>query len=292
MNPDPHLPPGVLPWPYARGLFAQARNTFGNAMLRWLARPVFEEVNRYRAAHGLAPVKGEIGSGTHLAQIAQQPEFFEFPRSVPVENFHYTGPWHHPSGREEIPFPWEQLNGRPLIYASMGTLQNRQQFIFETIAAACDGLDAQLVISLGHADQDAAAHARAFAGSPIVVPVAPQLLLLRRAALVITHAGMNTALESLSHGVPMVAIPITNDQPGVASRLAWLGAGEVVPPAKLTVPRLRNALERVLGNPSYRAVAKDCQAKIQAADGLRRAGDLVEQILSGRSEMRTSALTT
>jgi UDP:flavonoid glycosyltransferase YjiC (YdhE family) len=56
-------------------------------------------------------------------------------------------------------------------------------------------------------------------GAPFVVPFAPQLELLRRAAITITHAGLNTALESLAQGVPMVAIPITNDQPGVASRL-------------------------------------------------------------------------
>ncbi|MGA7216366.1 MAG: hypothetical protein WBX20_19355, partial [Terrimicrobiaceae bacterium] len=41
---------------------------------------------------------------------------------------------------------------------------------------------------------------RNFAGSPIVVPFAPQLELLRRAALTITHAGLNTALESLNQG--------------------------------------------------------------------------------------------
>ncbi|MFZ0710133.1 MAG: glycosyltransferase, partial [Terrimicrobiaceae bacterium] len=68
---------------------------------------------------------------------------------------------------------------------------------------------------------------RNFAGSPIVVPFAPQLELLRRAALTITHAGLNTALESLNQGVPMVAIPIPNDQPEVASRLEWLGGAKV-----------------------------------------------------------------
>ena len=247
MNPDPHLPPGVLPWPYAPGWMARARNACGHALLDWLARPIFHEINGHRVAHGLESLTGGIGgTGAQLAQIAQQPAFFEFPRSVPLEKFHYTGPWHHAGSHEEIPFPWEKLDGRPLIYASMGTLQNRQQFIFETIAAACAELDVQLVISLGSRDQDAAAVARGFAGQPVVVAIAPQLALLQRAALAITHAGLNTALESLSAGVPMVAIPITNDQPGVASRLAWLGAAEVVPPAKLTVPRLRAALQQVL----------------------------------------------
>jgi len=215
--------------------------------------------------------------GSSVAQVAQQPAFFEFPRRVPLRDLHYTGPWHHEGSHEEIPFPWEKLDGRPLIYASMGTLQNRQQFIFETIAAACAGLDAQLVISLGSRDQDAAGMAKSFAGNPIVVPIAPQLALLQRATLAITHAGLNTALESLSYGVPMVAIPITNDQPGVAARLAWLGAAEVVQPSKLTAPRLRAAVERVLREPCYGETAQRYRDEIRNADGLRRAGDLVER---------------
>jgi len=277
LHPDPHLPPCVLPWPYGRGPLARARNALGDALLRWLARPLFNEINGHRAQHNLAPLAGGFTDGSPLAQIAQQPAFFEYPRRLPQEKLHYTGPWHHPGSHEEIPFPWEKLDGRPLIYASMGTLQNRQEFIFETIAAACAGLDAQLVISLGSRDQDAAAMAKTFAGNPIVVSIAPQLALLQRATLAITHAGLNTALESLSYGVPMVAIPITNDQPGVAGRLAYIGAAEVVLPTKLTTPRLRAALERVLRLPSYREVAQRSRDQIQRADGLRRAADIVEQ---------------
>ncbi len=277
LNPDPHLPPCVLPWDYTAGVVGRVRNAFGDAILRWLARPVMSVINDHRRQHQLAPLEGTFSLGSCVAQVAQQPAFFEFPRRVPLKDLYYTGPWHHAGSHEEIPFPWEKLDGRPLIYASMGTLQNRQQFIFETIAAACAGLDAQLVISLGSRDQDAAGMAKSFVGNPIVVPIAPQLALLERATLAITHAGLNTALESLSYGVPMVAIPITNDQPGVAARLAWLGAAEVVQPPKLTAPRLRAAVERVLREPRYRETAQRYRDEIKNADGLRRAADLVEQ---------------
>jgi UDP-glucoronosyl and UDP-glucosyl transferase len=57
----------------------------------------------------------------------------------------------------------------------------------------------------------------------IVVRIAPQIELLKRAALCITHAGLNTALEALAQGVPMAAIPIGYDQPGVAARIAYHG---------------------------------------------------------------------
>ena len=55
----------------------------------------------------------------------------------------------------------------------------------------------------------------------------------------------------------MVAIPITNDQPGVASRLEWLGVAEVVSPSRLTVSRLRARARRVLSEPHYRAGRSD-----------------------------------
>lgn len=76
-----------------------------------------------------------------------------------------------------------------------------------------------------------------------------------KATLVITHAGMNTTLAALSSGVPLVAIPITNEQPGIASRIANTGAGEVVPLKRLNVPRLRDVIRLVLAEDSYKRSA-------------------------------------
>jgi MGT family glycosyltransferase len=287
MNCDPDVPPGVLPWPFMPGPVGRLRNALGNALLQWLERPVAHEIGRHRERHGLPRLPAEVCASSGLAQIAQQPAFFDFPRSALPDCFHYTGPWHDEQSGDEIAFPWERLDGRPLIYASMGTLQNRLELIFKTIAGACAGLDAQLVISLGSRDQDAGAMAEKFAGAPIVVPFAPQLALLERAALSITHAGLNTALESLSHGLPMVAIPITNDQPGVASRLEWLGVAEVVQPRKLSIERLLAAVRKVLDDRRYRENARRRQEEIRQVNGLSRAADLVEEaFLTRRAVLR------
>jgi zeaxanthin glucosyltransferase len=83
----------------------------------------------------------------------------------------------------------------------MGTIQNRLLEVFSTIASACEGLDAQLVIDLGGGA--APESLPKLPGNPIVVGYAPQLELLQKATLTITHAGMNTTLESLINGVPM-----------------------------------------------------------------------------------------
>lgn len=117
-------------------------------------------------------------------------------------------------------------------------------------------------------------------GSPLVVEYAPQLELLKRAKLTITHAGMNTTLESLSNGVPMVAIPIANDQPGIAARIAWTGAGEMLPLGQLSISRLRHRLERVLAEDSYKNNALRLQEAIGRAGGVGWAIEIIERVIA------------
>jgi UDP:flavonoid glycosyltransferase YjiC (YdhE family) len=288
LNRDDACPPAVLPWRYRPGVFGRLRNGLGNWFLFRVTAPVRDAINAHRVRHGLAPRFGQ-SVPAYLAEIAQQPAFFDFPRKEPEPRLHFTGPWHAVGNSSDVPFPWERLDGRPLVYASLGTLQNRVVDMFATIAAAVAPLDAQLVISLGSADQDVAAVAARCPRGTLVVPVAPQLRLLERATLAITHAGLNTALESLARGVPMVAIPITNDQPGVARRMEWLGLAEVVLPRQLTASRLRRAIELVLGDPGYRERARARAAEIASLDGVGRAADIAEEafrtnrpVLAGR----------
>jgi MGT family glycosyltransferase len=160
----------------------------------------------------------------------------------------------------------------------MGTLQNGILRTFRIIAEACAGLDVQLVISLG-GGQDPALLSD-LPGDPVVVGYAPQLDLIQRSALTISHGGLNTALESLAQGVPMVVLPVTYDQPGVGARVEWSGAGRSIPVGRLTVTRLRDTVRLVLGNPTYRVWANWMKSSIEASDGLNRAADLVEKAFS------------
>lgn len=160
----------------------------------------------------------------------------------------------------------------------MGTLQNRLQYVLRYIAEACHGLDAQLVISLGGSAEPESLHN--LPGNPLIVKYAPQLDLLKKASLTITHAGLNTTLESLSNSVPLVAIPVTNDQSGVAARIAWTGVGEFVPLSRLSVPNLRAVVQKVLTENSYKQNAIKLQQAIQRSGGVTRAADIIEQAIS------------
>lgn len=276
---DNRIPPYCFSWPAGQGKGSRLRNEVAMRFLSRVAAPIFSVVNQQRSAWGLKPMKQWDDALSTLAQVAQLPAALEF--EIEMRNrhplLHYTGPFVDAQQRPSIDFDWNRLDGRPLVYASLGTLQNRSERVFRIIAEACASLPVQLVISLGGGiDRE---RLGALSGNPIVEKYVPQLELIKRSAAVITHAGINTALESLAEGIPLVCIPLGNDQPGVAARVAARGAGVIVSPLTLTAKRLRSALRAVLEHESYRSAARKLQASIQQIDGLEQAADIVEHAL-------------
>ncbi|MFB2982331.1 glycosyltransferase [Microseira sp. BLCC-F43] len=254
VNQEAGVPPFFTHWSYSEAWWARLRNQAGNLLIDRLTQSVWDIVVRQRQQWNLPPYSSRENGYSELAQICQIPAEFDFPRVGLSRCFHYTGPFQDASGLEPVSFgslsfPLEKLTGQPLIYASLGTLQNRKWEIFHTIAEACIGLDVQLVISLGNPNIEASD--LKLPGEPLVVSFAPHQQLIERSRLIITHAGMNTTVGALSSGVPIVAIPITNEQPGIAARLARTGAGEVIPLKRLNVAALQSAIKQVVNYPHF-----------------------------------------
>lgn len=275
LNREPTIPPYATPWPYDPSWSGQLRNSLGYGALNWATKPITALINDYRRRWNLPPQSNPNDRYSPLAQISQQPAALEFPRKSLPACFHFTGPFHSNVGRDVPDFPWDKLNDKPLIYASLGTIQNQLGGTFQTIAQACLGLEAQLVISLGGAKLQSLPP---LPGNPLVVDYAPQLELLPKTTLTITHAGLNTTLECLSNGVPMVAIPIANDQPAVAARIAWAGVGEFIPAGKINGKNLRQTIEKVLREDSYKKNALRLQQAIKESGGVSKAADIVEHL--------------
>ena len=266
------VPPICFPWRYSDNPVALIRNISGNILLRRFLEPVFSLLNRQRHSWGLRPFRSINDTISPRALITQMPEFLDFPSSWKPKQLFYTGLFFDGGGRRVIKFPWERLTDKPLIYASMGTRQNDEQWIFRVIAEACKDFDAQLVITTGgNLDK-----LESLVGNSIVVPYAPQPEMLAKASLVITHAGANTMLESLSKGVPLVAVPVADDQPGIAARIERAGLGKVVPFKRVSVEKLRRSVAEVLDNPAYRIAARKMQARLQEKNWLELAADIAE----------------
>ena len=274
------VPPFFTPWNYRNTWWARLRNLAAYHVLDQNSQPIQQVLNEYRQKWKLPLHQGFRVPYSRLAQISQQPAAFDFPCANLPECFHYTGPFRNTSPLA-VGFPWEKLTGQPLIYASLGTLQNTKQEIFSCIAAACEGLDVQLVLS--HGGGMNAQAIQKLPGSPLVVEYAPQPELLAKARLTITHGGLNTVLDSLSNGVPLIAIPITYEQPGTGARIRWTGTGEVIPLKRLSISRLRAAIQRVLTEDIYLDNAFRIKESIREAGGVKRAADIVEQAIKSVS---------
>lgn len=272
-----NTPIGIFDWTHETTPEALARNQAGVRTMQQMLEPMTSKAQAYAEKVGLEiDWSDPFATISKLAWLTQTPKEFDFESSHWPAQFHYTGPFHDGLGRIESDFPWDRLTGEPLIYASMGTLSNGLESVFTTIAEAVGTRPGmQLVLSIGPGlDPEKIASLPANA---IVVKNAPQLELLKRSALCITHAGLNTALESLTQGVPMVAIPVSLDQPGVAARIAYTKTGAYVPIKELTVSRLSTLIDDVLGNPEYRQNANKMREAIVRTNGLEKAADLLEQ---------------
>ena len=284
-----YTPLCVYGWPHETTPAALARNREGVA--KWA--DLFQSVNRGIRAHaesvGLKIDWSDLSSTiSPWASISQTPRAFDFESSHWPSQFYHTGPFHDGRGRERVDFPWERLTGEPLIYAAMGTILNGRVDIFQTIVAAVAKYkNLQLVLSIG--DQVDPRQIGPVPKNAIIVKRAPQLDLLKQASVCITHAGLNTVLESLAQGVPQVAIPITYDQPGVAARIAHKQTGVVTSLDKLTPDHLASLLKEVLSETTYRENTRELQKAIADANGLSVAADLIEKSLGVRKNLSAAA---
>jgi MGT family glycosyltransferase len=279
MQPD--IPVHSETWPWKADRLSLLRNWLVQRLVQTLARSFWLPIREAEIAKGrrwnIWHQLNEIPPS--LAQVAQLPACLDFPRHHAPDHFHHTGPWHEAKTARDDVFDWEWLDGRPLIYASLGTLQNGLDHLYQVILDACAELPMQVVLTLG---RENGIMPKRIPANAKVLGFGPQLALLKRASLVITHAGLNTTLESLTQGLPMVALPIANEQPGIASRIRHTGVGEWLAIRRLTPARLRAMVHQVMTNPDYRTRAKACAAQLAEQNGLENAGRIVEEALVER----------
>lgn len=274
------VPPDFLPWKYESAWWAKQRNRLAYRLRDFMIRPLNQVLNRYRKQWGLREYRKPEDSFSPYAQITQLVAEFDFPRTNLPACFHYVGPYRR-SAYNESALPLSRLDGRPLIYASLGTCQGNRIEVWQAIAKACAELDLPLIISLAGAPVPP--ELNDLPGGPLVVDHIPQIEVISHAAAVITHAGLNTVMEALAAGVPMLAIPITGDQFGVGARLEYSGTGKVIGLKQCRSDVVKRALTDLLSNPTYRQRASKFKRAIERTGGAETAADiLVEAMLSGR----------
>jgi UDP:flavonoid glycosyltransferase YjiC (YdhE family) len=247
---------------------------------------VAEDMAGLRSRHGLPPDPGNEMVFRFLHLAFEPPGFGDVDRP-PVSTAHLLRPVPFSgSGEESLP-AWIDDLGRPVVYATLGTVFNsRTPGLFEAIVEGLRDEPVELVLTVGR-DRDPAG----FGPQPANVHIEryiPQSVLLPHCDLVITHAGFSTVAAALSHGLPVVSIPIDADQPVNAERCAALGVGVTIGPAERTPDAIRAATDEVLGDPVYRRNAERVGDETARLPGPEHAAALLVQLATERRPIRAA----
>jgi MGT family glycosyltransferase len=167
----------------------------------------------------------------------------------------------------------DQLGTKPLIYISLGTVINENREFYAQSFKAFANTDYQVVMSVGKRIDIATLGE--IPANFIVRNFVPQLEILQRASLFITHAGMNSVHEGLYYNVPLLLVPQQSEQRFVAARVQELGAGIMVEKSAASAEALRDAALKILRDERYRKRATAVGESLRTAGGHVRAADAI-----------------
>lgn len=176
----------------------------------------------------------------------------------------------------------EREPGPRCLFVSPGTVYARGPALFRAVAASFAGTDWSVIMATGHTDP------RAVGPVPANVTVrrwVDQPAVLARADAFLTHAGMNSVVEALAAGVPMVVAPRSAEQRFIAEQVVALGVAVYFEPS--TVLRRVNALVR---DRAVQAAATAWRYRLAGAGGAARAADLL--LAEVNAQRRRAAMRT
>jgi zeaxanthin glucosyltransferase len=253
---------------------------------KFVREQIHELSRRYPELGKLCDFRTHLQHGPHvnLPTLVTCCSEFDFPRTS-LENLHYIGPCVDLE-RADPPLPLEvEQDRRPLLYCSLGSLGFKAAAHRPFFQAVLDAVerrpDWRLLMAVG---KNLSAADFRIPPNATVVPFAPQVAVLRRASVMITHGGLNSVKECICLGVPMLVFPTDFDQPGNAARVTHHGLGLMEDIRKVTPETLSSMLDAVMGDASYRARVRAMQEVFLAADASNRGPALVESLLAQRAE--------
>ncbi len=210
-------------------------------------------------------------------------------------NLVYTSRYFHPQGEaydnsycfvgpsladrdESMDFVINPIGEKKVIYISLGTVLNDSADFYRKCFEAFRDCPYQIILSVGNKINpgDLAPIPNNF----ILRNYVPQLEVLKTADIMISHGGLNSVSEALFHIVPVIAIPLANDQPAVAKRITELGAGLELKMEDITPALLRSSVNNILSSPAYQESCRKVSESFQAAGGYHRAAEEILQYIT------------
>jgi len=164
-----------------------------------------------------------------------------------------------------------------LVYISMGTVNNDMMPLYRLCIAVLGETPWQVVMSIG--DLVPMEEFGALPDNIAVFSHVNQIAVLEQADVFLSHCGMNSVSESLYFGVPLVMLPQTAEQKGVAERVKQLGAGLMLD--KTDAPAILNAIGAALRDPVYKKNAAAIGEGFRRCSGAKGAAEKILQVCGG-----------
>jgi MGT family glycosyltransferase len=251
------------------------------------AREMMEERMRASAEAQDGEVTNPLASIFSVFSYVEQLNIIFMPREFQpaVDTFDdrylFVGPSILP--RHEAPdFPFDRLSvEQPLLYISLGSILTNQPEFYKQCFAAFADQDWQVVLSIGKRTD--LATLGPVPENFLLSPYVPQLEILPRTQLFVTHAGTNSVMESMYFGVPMVLIPQQLEQQLHAQRVVDMGLGVMLEKETVHATTLREAVERFAHDPMYRERIQQMQQSVRTAGGYQRAADAIMEFTRVRA---------
>jgi len=219
-----------------------------------------------------------------MPELRLQPKVFELPGASQDPLVFYVGP-EVDLDRVDEPYDWSRLQtDRPLIYCSLGSQLDlrgevSRRLVRTVIEAAAQRPDWQFVISLGA--RLSATEFEPIPSSVILNHWVPQLQMLARASVMITHAGIGSVKECILHGVPMLALPLMRDQFDTADRIVYHRLGFRGDIERIGAEDLASMLDQLIINESFRERVRVMREEFQRAEAQNLGVTLIEKVIAG-----------
>jgi MGT family glycosyltransferase len=204
--------------------------------------------------------------------VAEEPEVYYIEAAVDL------------SRRESQGFPWERIDPeKKLLYVSLGSqslLAGREvavNFLRAVATGAARRPEWQLVLGTGGL---AEAADLPLPPNAVALPWVPQIPLLQRAALMVTHGGLGTIKECIFHDTPMVVFPISRDQPDNAKRVVHHGLGLAGDLAGASPEVIFDLVDRVDREPHFRERVKQMGDRFREVEESGVGVHRIEAVLS------------
>jgi UDP:flavonoid glycosyltransferase YjiC (YdhE family) len=234
-----------------------------------------DEMNQSRAVVGLPPLERFHGGiSEQLALVATFPQL-EYPRRWP-SHVHVTGPIGFELPYEDVELP---EGDAPLVLVAPSTAQDPECRLVRVALEALADEPVRVIATTNRHRPEKLLPAPP--STAVVVDWLSYSQVMPEADLVITHGGHGTVARALGAGVPVLCCPAVGDMAENGARVAWAGAGLMLP-WRLTAPRsLAVAARRILNESRFRARAADTATWSRSSDGASAAAALTEKVAGG-----------